>query len=177
MTADFRQMLSGGDLRSIGQSKAVSLIVADQGDFDAVFKLLFDPDRIVVMRSADAIEKITLHHPEYLAKHTSEILALAESATNKELVWHLAQLISRLHMDHKEFSRGFTQLKSWLVNKTNSRIVRANAIEALYKMANGDNELKKDLEKLITRVRFENIPSLNARIKKCRQLYCPDKID
>jgi len=177
MTADFKQMLSGGDLRSIGQSNAVSVIVAGQGDFDAVFKLLFDPDRIVVMRSADAIEKITQRHPEYLSKHIREILEISERATNKELVWHLAQLISRLHMEPKEFTRGVILLKSWLINKNNSRIVRANAIESLYKMARGDNELKKGLEKLIARVRLENIPSLNARIKKCRQLYCTDKMD
>jgi hypothetical protein len=45
------------------------------------------------MRAADAIEKITLQHPEYLVKYKDDLLELCYVAKHKELKWHLALLI------------------------------------------------------------------------------------
>ncbi|MBV6439950.1 MAG: hypothetical protein EPGJADBJ_01608 [Saprospiraceae bacterium] len=66
---DYHTLLSGGDLRSIGNSDLVVANVRNPHDFDELFEYLFQPDRLIVMRTADAIEKITVHRPEYLKKH------------------------------------------------------------------------------------------------------------
>lgn len=64
----FRELLNGGDLRSIGKSNEVVTLITDQESFDNFF-LLFSNKRIVVMRAADVIEKITATSPKYLNKH------------------------------------------------------------------------------------------------------------
>jgi len=67
-----------------------------QHDFDELFKLLFHADRLIVMRAADMIEKITVRDSLYLTSHKIEIFDLCEIAQNKELKWHLALLLPRL---------------------------------------------------------------------------------
>lgn len=61
----FIKNLSGGDLRSIGRADAIAKDVQTQHQFDELFEALFHNDRLIVMRAADAIEKITRGKPEY----------------------------------------------------------------------------------------------------------------
>lgn len=98
----FYKILQGGDLRSIGQSNAVVSLVNDQASFDALFELLRHIERKLVMRSADAIDKISLQHPGYLKKHKQALLQLAAADGNIELKWHLALLLPRLPLTKKE---------------------------------------------------------------------------
>lgn len=81
----FVKLLSGGDLRSIGKSNSIVPKVKNQNDFDELFKCLFHKDRIVVMRAADAIEKITVSNPLYLIKHKKKIIELPISLRTKNL--------------------------------------------------------------------------------------------
>lgn len=72
----FEKILSGGDLRSLGISNSIITKIKNQGTFDELFKYLFHEDRLVVMRAADTIEKITNRNPQYLTKHKEEIIEL-----------------------------------------------------------------------------------------------------
>ena len=94
----FLELLRGGDLRSIGKSTAVFAMVSNQSMFDELWTALFSDDRLVVMRAADVIEKVTLNHPEWLHNHVDQLIQLAEGAKHKELKWHLAQQIGRAHV-------------------------------------------------------------------------------
>ncbi len=160
------KVLSGGDLRSIGKSNSVVLKVRSQNDFDKLFKCLFHNDRVVVMRTADAIEKITLWHPSYLIKHKKALLELCHSAKNKELKWHLALLISRLNLSGEEIQLVWQILTGWASDKEKSRIVRVNAIQALYEIARKEKRFIKDFQKILAGIEQENIPSINARVRK-----------
>lgn len=163
---DFEKLLSGGDLRSIGRSKSVIQKINSQDDFDKLFKFLFHPDRIVVMRAADTIEKITASKAGYLDKHKGKIFELCSHVANKELMWHLAQLLPRLKLDSMEITEARNTLRKWATDKSSSRIVRVNSLQAFYDLAEKynyavDNHLINKLEK-------ENIPSIRARIKKIK---------
>ena len=163
---EFKKLLAGGDLRSIGKSNSVILKIHDQNDFDELFQCLFHPDRIVVMRAADAIEKITIIKPQYLNNHKKEVIEICKTTGNKELKWHLALLIPRLNLSKPEVSKGWNILSGWVRDKTNSRIVRVNSIQALFELAKLNMELDKKLKILFTELKKENIPSITARIKK-----------
>lgn len=163
---DFEKILSGGDLRSIGNSNAVIPAIQNQDDFDELFKYLFHKDRRVVMRAADAIEKITTTYPQYLLKHKKEIFELSSVAKNKELKWHLALLLPRLHLESKEFINSRDILTNWALDKTNSRIVRVNSIQGLFEMMKQQSGLEKKFSSMLLEIEKENIPSVNARIKK-----------
>ena len=58
----------GGDLRSIGQVNDIIENIDNQAKFDELFKCLFHKERIIIMRAADAIEKITIKNPLFLEK-------------------------------------------------------------------------------------------------------------
>ncbi len=165
---DFLKLLSGGDLRSIGKSAKLVSEIKDQNDFDRLIKFLFHHDRIVVMRAADSIEKITVHHHEFLSKYKKEVLSLCDSAENKELKWHLALLLPRLHLDNKDLGKAWHILTIWAYDKTNSRIVRVNSIQGLFELMQYEPNLKLDLLHTLLDIEKEGIPSLTARIKKLK---------
>ncbi len=162
----FEQLLAGGDLRTIGNSNRVVGLVQNQKDFDELFALMFNASRLVVMRAADAVEKITIHFPQYLAKHKTEIFALSKTVKNKELQWHLALILPRIKMDGDEFNFAWGTLMTWAKDQNNSKIVRVNSIQALFELDKQNKKFAKDFHQLIGELEKENIPSINARVKK-----------
>lgn len=162
------QLLSGGDLRSIGNSESLVSAVQNQMDFDELFALLFHSDRIIVMRAADVVEKITATLPGLLAKHTGSIFDLSHQAKNKELKWHLALLIPRLSLDQQELAQAWDILRDWAKDQTNSRIVRVNSTQGLFELMKWDSRRREEFLHLLEELQKEKIPSLTARIKKLR---------
>lgn len=169
-SVDFEKILAGGDLRSIGKSNSLVNRIKNQTEFDALFQCLFHAERLVVMRAADAIEKITLQKPEYLAKHRKKIVALCNHANNKELKWHLAQLLPRLSLTKPEYEKVWQTLQNWALDKNESRIVRVNALQGLYDSLHMNRESVKDFKWLLLRLTADNIPSLTARCRKLDKL-------
>lgn len=160
--------LAGGDLRSVKRNQFVVSSIKNQQEFDELFRLMVHKDRLVVMRAADAIEKITKDKPTYLTKHKKVILDLASLAENKELQWHLAQLMPRLTLDKIEFEHALSTLMQWAMDEKCSRIVRVNSLQALHDLALIRSEYNVHLELLYSKLEKEKIPSINARIKKLR---------
>jgi hypothetical protein len=165
---DLEDMLGGGDLRSIGESNKVADQISTQDEFDSLFKFLHDKERLTVMRAADAVEKITLKHPEYLARHKDAVVNFCLSETNIEFKWHLALLMPRLPLAADEQHVVFGILKNWALNPKESKIVRANALQSLHELSTQNDMLKIDFSATAAAVAEENIPSLNARIRKLK---------
>lgn len=165
---NFENLLSGGDLRSIGQSNKAASSVKSQENFDDLFQCLYNKKRVIVSRAADAIEKITIHHPEYLHKHKNCILGFYERETDIELKWHLALIAPRLNFIQKEALNIWNILTVWASNKVESKIVRVNAIQGLFELFKQFPEFKERFNKLISKVRSEGISSINARIRKLK---------
>jgi hypothetical protein len=168
-TLELIKLLSGGDLRSIGNNNSLVDAIKDQEHFDRLFKCLFYKDRIVVMRAADAIEKITIANPSYLSKHKTQILKFVDTAVDKEFKWHLALLIPRMKFDKKEFIKIWGIMLMWAKDKSNSRIVRVNSLQALFELAKQEISLLPQFNLVLQQMEKENIPSLNARIRNIRK--------
>ncbi len=165
------KLLSGGDLRSIGKSNSVVLKIKNQNDFDELFQCLFHKDRIVVMRAADAIEKITIKDPLYLARHKKKILELCNTADDKELQWHLALMIPRLHLTYKELARMWNLLSRWASDNRESRIMQVNSIQGLFELSRVHTKLITDFNMILSNIERQNIPSIAARIRKLKKSF------
>ena len=161
--------LSGGDLRSPGDTKSIIKLIVNQDDFDILFSFLFITDRLVVMKAADSVEKITRINYRYLDKHKSSLLSLMSSAIDKELKWHLAQIVPRLKLSNCEKAEVFSTLKKWLLDKNESKIVRVNSLQALSEICHNEETLTDSFGEALLIIANEGIPSLNARIKKLRK--------
>lgn len=164
----FAEILSGGDLRSIGAGNDVAAQIQQQADFDALFDCLFLADRRVVMRAADALEKVSRKHPDYLIPHRAALLQLSREAVDKELLWHLAQLLPRLEWDENDVDICRQLLLHWAAGKEHSRIVRVNALQGLFDLAKAHPGLRPELELLLDAIEKEGIPSLVARVRLLR---------
>lgn len=165
----FLDRLKGGDLRSIGEANKIVHMVVTQDDFDELFIGLSNPDRKVVMRTADAIEKLTHDNNfDFLQRHKKELLNYCQTAKDKELKWHLALITSRLSLTQKEIGYIWDIFTKWARDKKESKIVRVNSIQGLFNLLKQNQELSRDFSLTLTEIMKENIPSLNARIKKLK---------
>jgi hypothetical protein len=93
---DLLERLKGGDRRSIGRvPEVVAEVLANPGLFGSLFRAMNAADPLVRMRAADAVEKITVHTPAILRPYKKDLIDIAETATQQEVRWHVAQLLSR----------------------------------------------------------------------------------
>ncbi|PID30343.1 hypothetical protein CSA80_02870 [Candidatus Saccharibacteria bacterium] len=166
MTNNLVKYLSGGDLRSIADVDKVVSLIKTQTDFEQLFQYLLTDDRLIVMRAADAVEKVTLHNPEYLTGHSQDVINLLNVAVDKELKWHLALIASRLDFSATELGMVWNKLKQWVKDKNESKIVRVNSVQALFELANKNEGFKREFEIIVQEIKAANIPSINARLRK-----------
>jgi hypothetical protein len=169
MKKDFTVLLLGKDLRSIARTNEVVRAVVNQESFDELFNLLLHHERLLVMRAADGIEKVTIHHPEFLAPHKKQLLSLLHSSIHKELKWHMALLVSRVSLTDDELKEVWGILSYWVRNPNESKIVRVNSLQGMYEMTEKYTALKPLFDEIVRDVEHEPIPSLQARIKKLRK--------
>ena len=165
---DILDILKQGDLRSVGQNNWLVNQFNCQEDLNELIPYLFYADRTVVMRAADLTEKISRQHSSWLMEHKKDLVRLCEVAKDKELKWHLAQLVSRLKLNAKESEKVWRLLSDWLLDKKESKIVRVNALQALYDLSSDDADKRKTLLGYIGLLDKEKIASLSARIKKLK---------
>jgi hypothetical protein len=57
-------------------------------------------------------------------------------------------------------------LTNWATDKNESKIVRVNSIQGLFKLSKQNHELSHDFDLTLSKIKREKLPSLNARIKK-----------
>lgn len=164
----FEQLLNSGDLRSLDGVEMVVKMIDSTAEFDILFSCLKSKNRLIVMRAADAIEKVTRNHPTYLEKHKVEILHYISLVQNKELKWHLAQLVTRIMMDNSEFRFVRDILERWALDPQESKICRVNALQSLSELYAIHQKNPETLLKLMNQVEDEDIPSLNARIRQLK---------
>lgn len=97
------KQLEGGDRRSIGNvSDVVEEVRNDPSLFEILIDGLFADSPIVRMRAADATEKITADHREYLQPFKQRLIFLSGRTTQQEVKWHLAQILPRLKLQPNE---------------------------------------------------------------------------
>jgi hypothetical protein len=164
----FTRLLLGGDLRRLQNNKKVIAAVHDQQSFDALFGLIFHHERPLVMRAADAVEKISKSHPDYLQPHKEQLLSVFKSADHKELKWHIAQLVPRLKLSPSELKDTCHILTYWALNQNESKIVRVNSLQGLFDLSIQHPDLQADTLAVIHTMEKEMVPSIQARIRKLK---------
>lgn len=157
--------LKDGDLRSIGRSgDAVRAIAKDPALFSALMEGLLDGDRLVRMRAADAVEKVTRTRPEWLQPWKRALLDTVSTLEDKELRWHVAQLLPRLRLTSAEKATAVRILMIYLEDK--SSIVKTFSMQALADLAAQDERLLEQVAPLIERLARTGTPAMKSRGRK-----------
>ena len=159
---ELRDVLSGGDRRSIGRVPVVLDMVRRRPALARqLVAALSDTDPLVRMRAADALEKASAARPELLHPHRRELLGLAGQATQQELRWHLAQIIPRLPLTRRQRRRAAALLEIYLRDR--SAIVRTFAMQALAELASKDAALRPGVLPRLKRLASTGTPAMRAR--------------
>ena len=161
--------LSGGDRRSIGRSNEIAAdVLVRPAQSPRLLKVLIgaltSPDEVLRMRSADAVEKITMQRPELLQPFKKNLLSLAGTITQKEVRWHLAILIPRLELTATERAVSVEILFDYLRDK--SSIVKTFAMQSLADLASTDQRLKSQIRPLLEELTQIGTPAMRARGRK-----------
>ncbi|MGB3940469.1 MAG: hypothetical protein WBK96_03125 [Candidatus Manganitrophaceae bacterium] len=161
----FLQQMKGGDRRSIGAvPEVVKQVITDPSLFPVLFDGMTDPDPLIRMRCADAIEKITAGHPEYLSPYKRRLIQLAGAAKQQEVRWHMAQLLSRLELSRPERRRVVEILSDYLVDT--SKIVKTFSMQTLADIAAQDLELRGPIIARLEKLTRTGSPAMKSRGRK-----------
>ena len=162
---DILDKLKGGDRRSIGRSaEVVKDVLEDPNLFDSVMLGMLHEDPVVRMRSADVVEKVTIQHPQYLSVYKELIMEQITRVEQKEVRWHVAQLLPRLDLDPGETQAAIQILKSYL--NDDSRIVRTFAMESLAHFVEIDPAIEPWIISLIEEMVEDGTPAMKSRGRK-----------
>jgi hypothetical protein len=95
--------LTGTDRRSIGKSNQVVVqVLKNPRLFRVVLAGMLDPDPVLRMLCADAVEKITAQRPELWRPHKKRLIQRVAKIEQPEVRWHVAQMFSRLALTPRE---------------------------------------------------------------------------
>ncbi len=159
------EKLKGGDRRSIGKVDEVVEAVSRRPElFDDLFQGILSCDPIIRMRSADAVEKITVKHPEYLQGCKKKLIEDVAKTEQQEIRWHVAQLFPRLITSKEEADAIVEILLNYLGDK--SRIVKTFSMEALAKFAENDSDLRPRVYELLEKLVETGSPAMKSRGRK-----------
>jgi len=159
------QKLAGTDRRSIGKAnEVVAEAVADPSLFGVLFNGMLVDDPVLRMRCADAVEKISALHPEYLRPYKKKLIQQVSKIAQQEVRWHVAQLFSRVALTAKERHAVVDILAEYL--KDESKIVKTFSMQALADIAERDDELRGPIIKQLEKLTRTGSPAMKTRGKK-----------
>jgi hypothetical protein len=157
--------LEGTDHRSIGKvDEVVANVLANPDLFGIVFDGMLHDNSIVRMRSADAVEKITVVHPEYLIPYKKKLLEQVAFINQQEIRWHVAQLFSRIEWNSDERRQVKDILWTYLTDE--SRIVKTFSMQALADVAMIDNRFRKSIIQELEKLTKMGSPAMQSRGRK-----------
>jgi len=131
---DLTSRLKGGDLRSIGAADTIAAeAIKDPALVASLISAIGSTEPVVRMRSADALEKATRVKPEYLQPYADHLLSLLSAPQPKEVLWHILQMMSRVHWARDQERVIFPVVEHCLSN--GSSIVKTCAMQALADLA------------------------------------------
>jgi hypothetical protein len=162
---DILTLLRGGDRREIGRSDEVAAIVSKKPAlFPKLFRGLWSEDRLVRMRAADAIEKITRTSHDLLQPYKKELLGLMAESDEQEVRWHLAVMVPRVRLTPKERQLAVSLLNTYLEDR--SSIVKTFALQGLADLAVRDESIRPQIIELLRESERNGTPAMRARSRK-----------
>jgi hypothetical protein len=158
-------LLEGGDRRSIGRSdQVVAMVSKDPARFPELIAGLWSADPLVRIRAADATEKFTRGHDEFLKPYKKALLGLMAETKEQELRWHLAAMVPRLPLSARERQRAATWMEGYLEDP--SSIVKTSALQGLADLARDDSSLRPHVIELVRQSLKSGTPAMKARSRK-----------
>jgi len=161
-------LLKDGDRRSIGRAaEAARLARVNAALVTELVDLLSYPGAAVRMRAADALEKASAQNEAVLASHKTMLMDIADSTTQTELRWRLAQLLPRLDLDDEDITDAADLFVRWY-RRDHSPVVRTFVLQGMAELASRDTYLIGETEHMLQDALSSATPSLKVRARKVK---------
>ncbi len=165
MAQSLLSKLAGGDRRSIGRAnEVVAEVLANPRLFRSLFACLTAGDPVIRARAADAVEKISASRPHYLRPYRARLLGDLARCEQKEVRWHVAQMLPRLRWNRREQRRAYRVLLGYLSDA--SSIVKTFAMQALMDLSKQAPQLRSAVLDELKTVAARGTPAMRARGRK-----------
>ncbi len=127
--------------------------------------MLVDDNPLIRMRAADAVEKITAQHPEYLHPYKAQLGDEVAAIEQQEVRWHVAQMLPRLDLSAAGAASALSNiLVGYLDDK--SRIVKTFSMQALADLAVHDEALTACVIPILDEQVRVGSPAMQSRGRK-----------
>lgn len=130
------ELLTEGDKRTVkGVDEAVQLVIRQPDLINVLLMFMRDDSESTAMRAADCLEKYSRTHASHLQDYEDILLKILEVVPQKEVRWHLAQILPRLELSSASMTRA---AKVWLYDyyHSTSSIVRTASLQAVFDIRN-----------------------------------------
>ena len=155
-----------GDKRTVaGVAEVVRLLDKEPKQLKCLFEAINQDDEPLNMRALDAIEKASRDRYTILQPYKKNILNDLMYYQQKEVRWHVAQLLPRLKLTKLEFNKVLNYLiTEYLVDP--SSIVKSNTLTALYELREQDFQAVEKFMPVIESAVRNGTKAMQARYRK-----------
>ena len=163
-----RELLSGGDRRSIADSNRVRMLVEqDPGLVADLVALTRDEDWLVVQRSVDLLEKLAHEHPEWIAPHKRVFIGPLAEREQWEIRLQIVRAVPLFRWTPKQATR----VREILIANVDfpQTFVRAWALDGLARLAEHDSSLRPLLRRKLLEFEQSSSKALQARARQIRE--------
>lgn len=165
MGLDIISLLSEGDKRTVNNvDKVVAYTLKDNRTADVLVACLRGKDEGIVMRASDALEKVFAKRPGLLAPYTSQLVETLLSCSQKEVRWHLAQILPSMPLTKDQMSQA---AKIWVDDfyHSKSSIVRTFSLQAMHDVSGNIPGSRPEYERMISYALTKGTPAMKSRAK------------
>lgn len=101
-------LLEQGDKRTVkGVEDAVNVILENPSQIRELLDAFSDTNEELNMRCADTLQKVFSKQPSLLQPYKKELLSILLQYDQKEVRWHMAQILPSLQLTNKESLQAF----------------------------------------------------------------------
>lgn len=167
MKGPLRKLLSGGDRRSVAQSRRVhSIIEASPERVEELVLLTSDADWLVSMRALDLLEKFAHEHVEWVQPYKKIFIGALADRSEWEFRLQVVRALPLFEWTPRERDRVIHILVRDLEHP--QKFVRAWALDSLARFAEGDASLVPRVQRALKDCDASESKALQARAKDIR---------
>jgi HEAT repeat protein len=157
-----RELLTGGDRRSIARSNAaLELLRADRSRVAELAKLVADRDWLVVMRATDLMEKLAHERPAWVQRYRRLFIGRLADHDSWEIRLQIARALPLLRWTPDERRQVLRILRRYVNDP--QLFVKAWSLDSLSRFAASDPGLKPVVRRLLRTFKQSDSPALRSR--------------
>lgn len=159
------KILGHQDKRKVtGVTKAYTFIMSHPESLEDLIQCIFHTDEAISMRASDALEKVSLSHPNLVQAFKAKLLQVPRKCKAKEALWHWCQVAPRLELTEKQAENAYQHMTHFLDHE--SSILRTFALQGMVDLASTYPNFIEDSYDQVYHALQQGSKAMKARAKQ-----------